>query len=147
MNPPHQVVKRLEREGPAGRWARAKELGPGLPVACLIGSVAYAATLLIRSPLADPLLVAMIAGMLVRTAIIRGAGLQRGFSAVPAVCIPAVKPIYGLAWAVAMAGVGLNVDVKHLLSNAGANALLMAFTGCVAAIVTFLVGALLIGCL
>lgn len=58
--------------------------------------------------------------------------------------IPAVKPLYGISWSVAMAAIGLNADVRQLLSNNGAKALIMAFTGCGAAMLTFFLGSLLL---
>jgi len=62
-----------------------------------------------------------------------------------ATLIPVVKPIYGVSWSIAMAAIGLNADVRQLLSNNGAKALIMAFSGCAAAIVTFFVGSAILG--
>ncbi len=59
--------------------------------------------------------------------------------------IPTIKPIYGISWSIAMAAIGLNADVRQLLSNNGAKALIMAFSGCIAAIVTFFVGSRILG--
>jgi uncharacterized integral membrane protein (TIGR00698 family) len=59
--------------------------------------------------------------------------------------IPVVKPIYGISWSIAMAAIGLNADVRQLLSNNGAKALIMAFAGCVAAIMTFFIGSMILG--
>ncbi len=55
--------------------------------------------------------------------------------------LPVITPTYNISWAIAMAAVGLNADVKQLLSNNGTKALVMAFSGCIAAIATFFVGA------
>jgi len=62
-----------------------------------------------------------------------------------ATLIPVVKPLYGISWSVAMAAIGLNADVRQLLSNNGAQALIMAFAGCGAAIVTFFIGSMILG--
>lgn len=59
--------------------------------------------------------------------------------------IPVVKPLYGISWSIAMTAIGLNADVRQLLSNNGAKALIMAFAGCGAAIVTFFVGSMILG--
>ncbi len=59
--------------------------------------------------------------------------------------IPVVKPLYGVSWSIAMAAIGLNADVRRLLSNNGAKALIMAFAGCIAAIVTFFIGSMILG--
>jgi uncharacterized integral membrane protein (TIGR00698 family) len=58
--------------------------------------------------------------------------------------IPIVRPIYGLSWAAAMAAVGLNVDIRKLFSNQGTKTLVVAFAGCTAAIITFLIGSLIV---
>lgn len=59
--------------------------------------------------------------------------------------IPVITPIYGLSWSIAMAAVGLNADARKLLSDNGAKALVMAFAGCIAAIVTFIAGSTILG--
>ncbi len=56
-----------------------------------------------------------------------------------------VKPLYGISWSIAMAAIGLNADVRRLLSNNGAKALVMAFAGCGAAIGTFFIGSMFLG--
>jgi uncharacterized integral membrane protein (TIGR00698 family) len=56
------------------------------------------------------------------------------------VLIPTIKPIYNILWAIAMAAIGLNMDVKQLLSNNGIKALIMAFVGFIAAVGVFLLG-------
>lgn len=53
---------------------------------------------------------------------------------------PIITPIYGIFWSIAMAGIGLNADIKALLSDDGAKAILMAFGGFIAAIIVFLAG-------
>ncbi len=62
-----------------------------------------------------------------------------------ATLIPTIKPVYGISWSIAMAAIGLNADVRQLLSNNGAKALIMAFSGCAAAIATFFVGSMILG--
>lgn len=62
-----------------------------------------------------------------------------------ATLIPMVKPLYGLSWSIAMAAIGLNADVRKLLNNNGAKALIVAFAGCSAAIVTFFIGSVILG--
>ncbi len=54
--------------------------------------------------------------------------------------IPMINPIYKICWSTAMAAVGLNTDLRKLLSNNGTKALIMAFSGFIAATVTFFVG-------
>jgi len=53
--------------------------------------------------------------------------------------IPFIKPIYGVAWSIAMGAIGLNADIKQLLSNNGAKALVMAFGGFISAIIAFFI--------
>jgi len=62
-----------------------------------------------------------------------------------ATLIPMVKPLYAMSWSIAMAAIGLNADVRQLLSNNGAKALMVAFAGCGAAIATFFLGSLILG--
>ena len=50
---------------------------------------------------------------------------------------PLIVKTYNISWSVAMAAIGLNADVKQLLSNNGAKALIMAFAGFIAALITF----------
>ncbi len=54
--------------------------------------------------------------------------------------IPMLKPIYNVSWSIAMAAVGLNANVKELLSNNGTKALVMAFAGFFAATAAFFIG-------
>ncbi len=56
------------------------------------------------------------------------------------VLIPFIKPIHDISWSIAMAAIGLNADVKELLSNNGTKSLVMAFAGFFAATATFFVG-------
>jgi uncharacterized integral membrane protein (TIGR00698 family) len=51
-----------------------------------------------------------------------------------------IKSVHDISWSIAMAAIGLNADVKNLLSNNGAKAVIMAFAGFIAAIVSFLIG-------
>ncbi len=70
-----------------------------------------------------------------------GAGLI--FTFVPAIAqplMPIFKPIQAILWSIAMGGIGLNADVKALLSDNGLKALLMTFVGFIAAILVFLIG-------
>jgi uncharacterized integral membrane protein (TIGR00698 family) len=57
--------------------------------------------------------------------------------------IPLIKPIYEFSWSVAMAAVGINADIKKLLSNAGTKAMVMTLVGCFAATITFFIGLLI----
>ena len=59
--------------------------------------------------------------------------------------IPVVKPLYGISWSIAMTAIGLNADVRQLLSNNGTKALIMAFGGCAAAMTTFFLGTMILG--
>ena len=54
--------------------------------------------------------------------------------------IPLVTPLYTISWSIVMAAIGLDVDIKKLLSNNGTKALIMAFVGFCAAIITFFIG-------
>ncbi len=54
--------------------------------------------------------------------------------------IPIIKPVLDILWATAMAAIGLNADIKMLLSDNGLKALLMAFGGFFAAILVSLLG-------
>ncbi len=54
--------------------------------------------------------------------------------------IPFLKPVYNISWSIAMAAVGLNANVKKLLSDNGTKALLMAFAGFFTATAAFFAG-------
>lgn len=54
--------------------------------------------------------------------------------------LPLISPLYNLSWSVALAAIGLNADVKQLLSNNGIKAIGMALGGFIAATTTFLLG-------
>ena len=54
--------------------------------------------------------------------------------------IPAITPVYNISWAIAMAAIGLNADIRELLSNNGTKALIVAFSGFAMAVITFFVG-------
>ncbi len=54
--------------------------------------------------------------------------------------IPVIKPVYNILWAIAMAAVGLNADIRELLSNNGTKALIAAFSGFAMAVITFFIG-------
>jgi len=51
-----------------------------------------------------------------------------------------IQPVHIISWSIAMAAIGLNADARELFSNNGAKALLMAFAGFFAAILTVLAG-------
>ncbi len=65
-----------------------KEAWPGLLVAVLIGAAGYGLKAATRAPIADPLLLAMIFGIIFRTAIGDSARLKSGFTVAPAILIP-----------------------------------------------------------
>lgn len=54
------------------------------------------------------------------------------------------KPSLIVLWSIALSGVGLNADLKALLSDNGLKALLMAFVGFFAAVAVFILGSFLI---
>lgn len=58
--------------------------------------------------------------------------------------LPYIKPIHSISWSIAMAAIGLNADIRELLSNNGTKALVMAFAGFSAATATFFIGLYLI---
>ena len=68
----------------------------GLLTAAFIGILAYAGTRYLQSPIADPLVMAMIAGVTVRTAMRRKTRWHRGFAAAPSVFIPVGIVFYGM---------------------------------------------------
>lgn len=51
-----------------------------------------------------------------------------------------IKPVHDISWSIAMAAIGLNADVKGLLSKNGTKALRTAFTGFFAATIAFFMG-------
>jgi len=51
-----------------------------------------------------------------------------------------INPIHAVSWSIAMAAIGLRANIKELLSHNGSKALVMAFSGFFAAIITFLAG-------
>lgn len=70
------------------------------------------------------------------------------FTFVPAIAQalkPILKPALNILWATAMAAIGLNADIKALLSDNGLKAVAMAFGGFVAAILVFLLGVSIMG--
>jgi len=56
------------------------------------------------------------------------------------VMIPVIHPLHTVSWSIVMASIGLNADIRQLLSNNGAKALMMAFVGFFSATVTFFAG-------
>lgn len=54
--------------------------------------------------------------------------------------IPYIEPIHVVSWSIAMAAIGLNTDIKSLLSNNGTKAIIMAMAGFISAVLTFFAG-------
>lgn len=54
--------------------------------------------------------------------------------------IPLIKPVHVVSWSIAMAAIGLNADIKELLSHNGTRAILMTMGGFLSAVLTFLAG-------
>jgi len=50
-----------------------------------------------------------------------------------------LKPLHGVSWSIAMAAVGLNANIRHMLSTEGTKALIMSYSGFIIAIITFFV--------
>ena len=67
---------------------RLKQAAAGLMLAILIGAVGYSAKVLTKSHLVDPLLVAMVIGIIVRTGIPDSRRFSPGFTLAPAIFIP-----------------------------------------------------------
>ena len=67
---------------------RLKEARAGLLLAVLIGVAGYSLKVLTKSPLVDPLLVAMVMGIIVRTGIEDSRRFSPGFTLAPAIFIP-----------------------------------------------------------
>lgn len=57
---------------------------------------------------------------------------------------PTFKILLDIFWSIAMAGIGLNTDVRTLFSDDGLKALGMAFAGFAVAVTTFFIGSLVI---
>jgi len=51
-----------------------------------------------------------------------------------------IEQVYNIFWSVAMAATGLNANINLLLSNNGTKAIIMAFCGFFAAVITFFIG-------
>lgn len=66
-----------------------KEGWKGLLLAVIIGLIGYGLSILTKAPLADPLLIAMVIGILYRTAMGGSENLKLGFTLAPTVFIPA----------------------------------------------------------
>jgi uncharacterized integral membrane protein (TIGR00698 family) len=96
MNPDHPHRERQTVDKATDAKQLARQIGPGLAVAGLIGSLAYGLTRVLNQPVADPLVVAMISGIMIRTIAGDSAALRRGFSAAPLICIPAGIAFYAL---------------------------------------------------
>jgi uncharacterized integral membrane protein (TIGR00698 family) len=62
------------------------------------------------------------------------------FSFYTSFIVPYIKPIHNISWSIAMAAIGLNANIKELLSNNGTKALIMAFSGFFAATAVFFMG-------
>ncbi|MBI5099191.1 MAG: hypothetical protein HZB30_08110 [Nitrospirae bacterium] len=102
-----------------------KDIKAGLSVAVLIGLTGYFLTNILHSPLLDPLIVALILGIAVKSSIGDNKKIEPGII---------------VASSIAMSAIGLNADVRELFSNNGAKALIMAFAGFLAATFTFVAG-------
>jgi len=76
--------------------SRLSALSPSLSLVALIGGLAYGLAALLNSPVADPLVIAMVAGVIVRTAVGRRRTLHEGFAAAPLMCIPAGITFYAV---------------------------------------------------
>lgn len=75
-----------------------------------------------------------------------GAGFL--FSYIPAIAKPLTlifKPTLDILWSIAMAAIGLNADIRVLLSDNGVKSLFMAFGGFIVAVLVFLLGIKFIG--
>lgn len=94
MKPDHPHHERQTVNKPTDPRRLARQIGPGLAVAALIGSLAYGLTRVLNRPVADPLVVAMISGIIIRTVTGDSAALRRGFSTAPLICIPAGIAFY-----------------------------------------------------
>lgn len=69
-----------------------------------------------------------------------GAGLLFSFApSISKILTPIFKPTLDILWAIAMAAIGLNADIRALLSDNGLKALFIAFLGFLAAIIFFLI--------
>ncbi len=51
--------------------------------------------------------------------------------------IPNIIPLYNISWSVALAAIGLNADIRILLSNSGIKALIISFAGFFSAVLVF----------
>jgi uncharacterized integral membrane protein (TIGR00698 family) len=54
--------------------------------------------------------------------------------------MPLVAPVYNISWCVAMAAIGMQADIRNILSGNGIRALLLAMAGFIAAVAVFLAG-------
>ena len=54
--------------------------------------------------------------------------------------IPVIKPVYGILWSMAMTSIGLRTNAQKLITDRGIKALVMAFTGFIAAVLVFFCG-------
>ncbi|MFZ2303786.1 MAG: putative sulfate exporter family transporter [Minisyncoccia bacterium] len=69
------------------------------------------------------------------------------FSFVPKISetlTPVLKPILDILWSIAMAAIGLNADIRMLISDNGLKALLMAFVGFFVAVAVSLTGLMIL---
>lgn len=56
------------------------------------------------------------------------------------IMIPVIRPLHEVSWSIVMASIGLNVDIRRLLSDNGVRALVMAFIGFISATAAFFIG-------
>lgn len=51
-----------------------------------------------------------------------------------------ISPLHQVSWSIALSAIGLNADIRELLSDSGIKALVMAFVGFLSAIIVFFIG-------
>jgi len=56
------------------------------------------------------------------------------------IMIPVIHPLHEVSWSIVMASIGLNADIRRLLSDNGVKALVMAFIGFISATAIFFIG-------
>jgi len=79
-----------------GERTRLRATGPGLLLALLLGGMACAVAQVLRSSVVDPLVLALITGVTLRTAMGRRRVFEAGFTAAPMICIPMGITLYAV---------------------------------------------------
>ena len=74
---------------------RVKEIWIGLLLSVLLGSLGYVIKFVIKSPVADPLLISLLLGITVRSILGEHDKIQPGLSFAPALFIPVGIIFYG----------------------------------------------------